>query len=197
MAGGWYDEAGAEPDEANVIADPAHVARARVLFICTGNTARSQMAEGFLRGLAGERFDAYSAGLEPGELDPLAVQVTEECGEERGIDVSGQRAKGLDEYLGKLSFAYVITVCDRAAQYCPFFPGAGERLHWSFEHPAEVTGSDMVRLAKLREVGDLIEAVAGLRSEPPVGALGAPQRLSSSSSRRFRSMPPPNPVSAP
>jgi arsenate reductase (thioredoxin) len=137
-----------------VIADPPHAARPRVLFICTGNTARSQMAEGFLRALASERFDAYSAGLEPGELNPLTVQVMKE----RGIDVSGQHAKGLDEYLGKLSFAFVITVCDRAAQKCPIFPGTGERLHWSFEDPAEAVGDDMQRLAQFRAVRDLIEA---------------------------------------
>ena len=153
-AGTRSDEAGTRSDEVDVIADPPNVARPRVLFICTSNTARSQMAEGFLRALAGERFDTFSAGLEPGELHPLTVQVMKE----RGIDVSGQRAKGLDEYLGKLSFAYVITVCDRAAQNCPFFPGAGERLHWSFEDPAEIAGSAEQTLAKFREVRDLIEA---------------------------------------
>jgi arsenate reductase len=137
-----------------VTPDPPHAARPKVLFICTGNTARSQMAEGFLRTLAGERFDAYSAGLEPGELHPLTVQVLRE----RGIDVSGQRAKSLDEYLGKLSFAFVITVCDRAARKCPIFPGTGERLHWSFEDPAEIAGSHEQTLAKFREVRDLIEA---------------------------------------
>jgi arsenate reductase len=137
-----------------VSAEAADTARPKVLFICTGNTARSQMAEGFLRALAGERFDVYSAGLEPGELHPLTVRVMEE----RGIDVSGQRAKGLDEYLGKLDFTYVITVCDRAAQRCPIFPGTGDRLHWSFEDPAETVGGEEQRLAKFREVRDAIEA---------------------------------------
>ena len=149
-AGTRSGEAGTRSDEVDVMADPPHVARPKVLFICTGNTARSQMAEGFLRALAGERFDAYSAGLEPGELHPLTVQVMKE----RGIDVSGQRAKSLDEYLGKLSFAYVITVCDRAARKCPVFAGTGERLHWSFEDPAETAGGDAQTLAKFREVRD-------------------------------------------
>jgi arsenate reductase len=111
------------------------------------------MAEGFLRALAGERFDVYSAGLEPGVLHPLTVKVMNE----RGIDVSGQRAKSLDEYLGRLSFAFVITVCDNAARRCPIFPGTGERLHWPFEDPAEATGSEARKLTKFRDVRDAME----------------------------------------
>lgn len=129
-------------------------ARQRVLFLCTANSARSQMAEGFLRELAGNRFDVYSGGLEPGTLHPLAVEAMRE----RGIDVSGQHAKSFDQYLGKVTFAYVITVCDRAAEACPVFAGTGERLHWSFEDPAAGGGSKEQKLARFREVRDAIEA---------------------------------------
>ena len=135
------------------MADPTRVPLPRVLFLCTGNTARSQMAEGFLRALAGERFDAFSAGLEPGELHPLTIRVMKE----RGIDVSRQRSKSLDEYLGRTRFAYVITVCDSAARRCPVFAGTGERLHWSFEDPTEAAGDDAMRLATFRQVRDGIE----------------------------------------
>ncbi len=128
--------------------------RPRVLFLCTGNTARSQMAEGLLRALAGDRFEAFSAGLEPGRLHPLTARVMRE----RGIDVSDQYAKGVEAYLGKLDFAYVITLCDSAAQNCPVFPGAGRRLHWSFDDPAAADGSEEERLTKFREVCDAIEA---------------------------------------
>jgi len=103
----------------------------RVLFVCTGNSARSQMAEGLLRHLAGDRFEVYSAGTEPKGLVPLTVAVMEEI----GIDVSGQRSKSVDEFAGQ-EFDYVITVCDIARQACPTFPGRGKRRHWSVEDPA-------------------------------------------------------------
>jgi len=134
-------------------AEPSRDAPQRVLFICTGNSARSQMAEGFLRALAGERFDVYSGGLEPGTLHPLAVQIMKE----RGVDVSGQHAKSFDQYLGRLTFAYVITLCERAARACPVFAGTGERLHWPFDDPSAAGGSDAERLARFREVRDAIE----------------------------------------
>lgn len=130
------------------------MARQNVLFICTGNTARSQMAEGLLRALAGDRFEVRSAGLEPGELHPLAVLAMRE----RGIDISGQRAKSLHEYLGKLDFAWVITVCDEAARDCPVFPGAGRRLHWSLEDPVAAAGDERRRLASFRKTRDALEA---------------------------------------
>lgn len=103
----------------------------RVLFVCTGNRARSQMAEGLLRHLAGDRFEVHSAGAEPKGLSPYAVEVMREI----GIDISGQRSKSLDEYSGQ-PFDYVITVCDSARQVCPAFPGGGRRLHWNIEDPA-------------------------------------------------------------
>ena len=104
----------------------------RVLFVCTGNRARSQMAEGLLRHLAGDRFEVHSAGTQPKGLAGHTVEVMREI----GIDVSGQRSKHVDEYAGQ-AFDYVITVCDSARQSCPVFPGGGERIHWDVEDPAD------------------------------------------------------------
>ena len=125
----------------------------KVLFLCTGNSARSQMAEAFLRKYASNRYEAFSAGLEPGEIHPLTLQVMEEV----SIEMSGQYSKGLDTYSGKVNFAYLITVCDNADQRCPVFPGMGTRLHWSFEDPAAFQGSPEDKLAKFRQVRDQIE----------------------------------------
>jgi len=127
--------------------------KTRVLFVCTGNTARSQMAEAFLRKYAGDRFEVYSAGLEPGEINPLTLRVMQES----GIDMSSQYSKGLAQYMGRIHFGYMITVCDRAEQNCPIFPGMGIRLHWSFEDPAAFQVSDNEKLAKFRQVRDQIE----------------------------------------
>jgi arsenate reductase len=126
----------------------------RVLFICTGNSARSQMAEAFLRKYAGDRFEVYSAGLEPARgVHPLTIQVMEE----QGFDMSGHRAKDVRDFLGRVHFGYVVTVCDRAERNCPIFPGVTQRAHWSFEDPAAFEGTDEARLAKFREVRDLVE----------------------------------------
>lgn len=125
-----------------------------VLFLCTGNTARSQMAEALLRVHASERFEVTSAGLEPGVLNPFTVQVLEE----RGISTAGLHAKGLKPMLGQRSFHYLITVCSRAEQNCPIFPGVSYRLAWPFEDPAAFEGSDAEKLEKFREVRDAIEA---------------------------------------
>ena len=125
----------------------------RVLFLCTGNSARSQMAEAFLRRLGGDAFEAFSAGLNPSVINPLTYQVMEEV----GYDLEGQRSKSLEEYLGQESFAFLITVCDHADQNCPTFPGGGVRLHWSFEDPAAFKGTQEAKLQKFREVRDLIE----------------------------------------
>ena len=126
----------------------------RVLFLCTGNSARSQMAEAFLRKYGGERFEAFSAGLEPKAINPLTIQVMSEA----GIDVSGQRSKGINEFLGKVLFQYLITVCDDAEKNCPtVWPGVNQRLHWSFEDPAKFEGTDEQKLAKFRQVRDLID----------------------------------------
>jgi len=127
----------------------------RVLFLCTGNSARSQMAEAFLRKYAGDRFEAHSAGLEPKGMNPLTIQVMKEA----GIDVSGQRSKGISEYLGKVLFQYLITVCDDAEKNCPtVWPGVNVRLHWSFEDPAKFEGTIDQKLDKFRQVRDLIDA---------------------------------------
>lgn len=131
-----------------------HTIKPKVLFLCTGNTARSQMAEAFLRQYAGDRFEVYSAGLEPGTINPLTIQVMEEI----GIDMRAHRSKSLTEYMGKVHFGYMITVCDRAEQKCPIFPGMGIRLHWPFEDPAAFSGSGEERLAKFRQVRDQIES---------------------------------------
>src|SRR5262245_28211762 len=110
------------------------MAKRRVLFLCTGNSARSQMAEGFLRAAAGDRFDVASAGTHPAGLNPLAVGAMLEL----GIDISGHAAKSLDAFLER-RFDFVITVCDRAKKTCPVFPGATTMLHWSFDDPASAT----------------------------------------------------------
>ena len=126
--------------------------KTRVLFLCTGNSARSQMAEAFLRKYGGDRFEVFSAGLEPSIINPLTVQVMEEA----GLDMSGHFAKGLTQYLGKVHFGYLITVCDRAEAKCPVFPGMGVRLHWSFEDPAAFQGSAEEKLGKFRQVREQI-----------------------------------------
>jgi arsenate reductase (thioredoxin) len=125
--------------------------RTRVLFLCTHNSARSQMAEGLLRHLAGDRFEAMSAGTEATRVRPLAIRAMEEI----GVDISGQESKTLDRYLGE-PFDHVITVCDDANEACPFFPGAASRLHWSFEDPSRAVGSEEERLAVFRSVRDRI-----------------------------------------
>jgi len=125
--------------------------RRRALFLCTHNSARSQMAEGFLKHLAGDRFEAYSAGMEATHVRPLAIRAMDEI----GVDISGQESKTLDRYLGE-PFDYVITVCDDANEACPFFPGARNRLHWSFEDPSQAEGSEEERLAVFRSVRDRI-----------------------------------------
>jgi arsenate reductase (thioredoxin) len=125
--------------------------RSRVLFLCTHNSARSQMAEGLLRHMAGDRFEAMSAGTEATHVRALAVQAMEEI----GVDISGQESKTPTRYLQE-PFDYVITVCDDANEACPFFPGAGNRLHWSFEDPSRAEGSEEERLAVFRSVRDRI-----------------------------------------
>ena len=128
----------------------------RVLFLCTGNSCRSQMAEGILRHLAGDDVVAASAGTQPKPVHPLAVQVMREA----GMDISRQRSKGL-ESVGGQSWDFVITVCDRAKESCPVFPGETERNHWGFDDPAEAQGSEEQRLRVFRRVRD--EILARLR----------------------------------
>ena len=124
-----------------------------VLFLCTGNSARSQMAEAFLRHYGGERFEAFSAGLEPKGIHSYTVRVMQEL----GIDLGGQRSKDVTEYMGKRHFGYLITVCAHAEANCPkTFPGVGQRVHWDLEDPAAFEGSDQAKLSKFREIRDEI-----------------------------------------
>jgi arsenate reductase len=125
----------------------------RVLILCTGNSARSQMAEGLLRHMAGGGFEVWSAGVEPSRVRPEAVKAMREI----GIDISGHRSKSVDEFAGE-KFDYVITVCDNARERCPVFPGKFERIHWSFEDPAAAEGDEATRLAIFRRVRDEIES---------------------------------------
>ncbi len=128
--------------------------KAKVLFLCIGNSARSQMAEAFLKKHGGGGYDAYSAGTEPKGIHPYTERVMEEV----GISLSAQHSKHIKEYMGKMNFAYVMTMCDEAEKSCPaIFPGTGQILHWSFEDPAAFVGSDDEKLAKFREVRDQIE----------------------------------------
>ena len=125
--------------------------KTKVLFLCTHNSARSQMAEGLLRHLAGDRFEVMSAGTEATQVRPLAVRAMDEL----GIDISDQESKTMERFLGD-TFDYVITVCDDANEACPIFPGARRRLHWSFEDPAQATGSEEERLRVFQSVRDEI-----------------------------------------
>ncbi len=128
-------------------------ARRRVLFLCIHNSARSQMAEGWLRHLGSERFEAHSAGIEGTSVRPLAIRAMQEA----GVDISGQRPKSLDEYRGQ-AFEWVITVCDEAAEACPSFPGPAQRLHWPLPDPARVKGGEGEQLAVYRHVRDALRA---------------------------------------
>ena len=123
----------------------------RVLFLCTHNSARSQMAEGLLRHLAGRRCEAFSAGTEATRVRPLAMQAMAEI----GVDISTQESKTLERYLGE-PFDAVITVCDQVNETCPVFPGAKERLHWSLPDPSRATGTEEEQLAVYRQVRDAI-----------------------------------------
>ena len=121
----------------------------KVLFLCTGNSARSQMAEGYLRHVAGDRLEPMSAGIQPKGLNPLAVEAMREI----GIDISSQTSKDVVGLLGQ-HIPYVITVCDNAKERCPIFPATWDLLHWSFEDPAAAVGSHDERLAVFRRVRD-------------------------------------------
>jgi arsenate reductase (thioredoxin) len=126
----------------------------KVLFICVHNSARSQMAEAWLNSICGEFFEAHSAGLEPGRLNPLAVEVMREA----GIDISKKKTQAVfDVFKSGQLFSHVITVCDESsAEKCPIFPGPTKRLHWSFADPSQVPGTDKEKLARVREIRDEI-----------------------------------------
>jgi arsenate reductase len=145
--------------------------KTRVLFVCTHNSARSQMAEGLLRHFAGDRFEAFSAGTEVSVVRPEAISVMAEL----GIDISGQHSKSVNEFIGQ-QFAWVITVCDRARETCPYFPGAEQTAHWGFDDPAETQGTDEERHLVFRRVRDEIRdrlrmfILAASRSDLPAHA---------------------------
>ena|ERR1035437_6874561 len=123
----------------------------KILVLCTGNSARSQMGEGLFRSEGGAGFEIYSAGTKPSFVRPEAIAVMGEI----GIDISGHRSKSVDEFSGR-SIDYVVTVCDNARDNCPVFPAGAERLHWSFEDPAAVQGSEQERLVAFRRIRDRI-----------------------------------------
>jgi arsenate reductase len=123
----------------------------RVLILCTGNSARSQMAEGLLRDIAGFRFEVASAGVAPSHVRPEAIEAMKEI----GIDISTHRSKSVDEFAGQ-EFDFVITVCDNANEQCPVFPGKTKRIHWSFDDPAAAEGNEEERLKIFRRVRDEI-----------------------------------------
>lgn len=125
----------------------------RVLFLCTHNSARSQMAEGWLRSLAGDHYEVHSAGTEATQLRPLAIKVMAEV----GIDITDQESKTIDRYLAE-PWDYVITVCDQASETCPVFPGGKQRLHWSLPDPSKANGTEEQQLAVYRQVRDSIYA---------------------------------------
>lgn len=127
----------------------------KVLFVCIHNSARSQMAEAFLNHICPEFFEAHSAGLEPGTLNPLVIEVMGEI----GIDISSHCTKSVDEMLeGGRVFSHIVTVCDGAsAERCPMFPGAGQRLHWGFPDPSTLTGTRKDRIKIVRDIRDMIQ----------------------------------------
>ncbi|MCA8989088.1 MAG: arsenate reductase ArsC [Planctomycetaceae bacterium] len=128
--------------------------RTIVLFLCTGNSARSQMAEAFLRRLGRDEFEVHSAGLEPAGINPLTIQVMDEI----GYDLEGHRSKSVGEYLGKIAARYVIFVCDQAEKSCPrIWPNVMQTLCWPFDDPAACNGTDEEKLQKFREVRNEIE----------------------------------------
>ena len=126
--------------------------RKRVLFLCTGNSVRSQMAEGLLRHMAGDKFDVFSAGTKPSSINPYAIKVMAEI----GIDISNQYSKNVSQFLND-SFDYVITLCDNAKQTCPFFPGNTVNLHWDLSDPADAKGSEEEKLVVFRKIRDEIK----------------------------------------
>jgi arsenate reductase len=138
----------------------------RVIFICTGNSARSQIAEALLRRDGGGDFEVVSAGVEPHGVHPLTIRVLGEV----GIDISGARSKPVSEYLGQ-PFDYVVTVCDRARESCPVFPGGAQTLHWGFDDPAEAEGSEAERLAVFRRV--MAEISGRIRAFVPLATSAA------------------------
>jgi arsenate reductase len=144
--------------------EPASARKLRVLFVCTGNSARSQMAEAILRRDAGDRFEAFSGGADPRPINPLTVRVLEEV----GIEISDATSKPVSRFLGK-PFDYVITLCDRARVSCPIFPGGGQTLHWGLDDPAGVEGTEAEKLAAFRR--SLTEVSMRIRAFIPLATV--------------------------
>jgi arsenate reductase len=142
---------------------PPMPAKKQILILCTGNSARSQMAEGLLRHDAGDRFEVFSAGTKPSRVRPEAITAMREL----GIDISGHRSKSVDEFVGR-QFDYVLTVCDQAKESCPIFPSRTVAIHRNFEDPASLNGSEEERLAAFRRIRDELRDY--LRSFPPAPA---------------------------
>lgn len=143
--------------------------RERVLFVCTHNSARSQMAEGMLRAWAGDRFDVASAGTEATQVRPEAIRVMAEI----GIDIGAQTSKTLDRFLGQ-PFAWLVTVCDQAKEACPTLPGVSRQAHWSVEDPSGVDADEAGRIAAFRAARDDLRERVGrfIREAGPEGATG-------------------------
>lgn len=129
------------------------MSKAKVLFLCTGNSCRSQMAEAFLREYASDNFEAYSGGLEAEGIHPMTKQVMQEV----GIDINDQNSKPVSKFLGQKHFGFLITVCRKAEKNCPTFPDVSTRLFWDIEDPKAFEGSDEEKLAKFREIRDEVE----------------------------------------
>ncbi len=127
--------------------------KTNVMFLCSGNSCRSQIAEAFLRKYSSDLFHVYSAGLEPKGIDPMTLEVMQEV----GVDISSQKSKGVLDFIGRMHFGYLITVCSRAEEICPIFPGVSFRLYWPFEDPVKFKGPDSERRIKFRQVRDDIE----------------------------------------
>jgi len=127
----------------------------KIIFICIHNSARSQMAEAYLKHIAGDRFEVYSAGLEPGNLNPTVVEAMQL----EGIDISGNKTKSVNEFIdGHIAFDFVVTVCDEtAAERCPYFPGQGKRFHWGFKDPSALAGNDEDKFQATIEIRDQIK----------------------------------------
>jgi arsenate reductase len=128
----------------------------KVLFVCIHNSARSQMAEAFLNQMCGDTFEAHSAGIEPGKLNPVVVEAMREI----GIDIAGNKTKSALDYIRSgTSFSHVITVCDEtSAERCPIFPGVNKPMHWGFPDPSAIQGSHEEKLARTREIRDMIKS---------------------------------------
>jgi arsenate reductase len=144
-------------DESGMVRQGKHVSvcetKTNVLFLCSGNSCRSQIAEAYLRKYGNDLFHVYSAGLEPKGIDPMTVEVMQEV----GVDISNQKSKGVLDFIGRMHFGYLITVCSRAEEICPIFPGISFRFFWPFEDPVKFNGADSSRLLKFRQVRDAIE----------------------------------------